>query len=106
MSNIVDVFNPPPQRDLSEEETRDCLPCQVMSSLFTLGFGGYLAAGQPFKYTEKERKRGITVAEFEKRNPLWWRAGLRGFGSALVLFGFIRATEGWVWNKNKKYKEF
>lgn len=106
MSNIIDVFNPPPNRRLEPEETMDCLPCQVMASTFALGFGGYLATGQAFKYTDKERKQGITLAEFEKRNPQWWKYSLRGLGSALIVFGIFRGTEGWIWNKDKKYKKF
>lgn len=105
-SNIVSVFNPPPQRTLSTEETMDCVPCQVMATMFSIGFGGYLAAGQPFKYTDKERKKGISLQEFEKQNPKWWKNGIRGFGGALVIFGLFRGTEGWLWNKNKKYKKF
>ncbi|QLG73417.1 hypothetical protein HG535_0E05010 [Zygotorulaspora mrakii] len=105
-SNILAVFNPPPQRTLNHEETMDCVPCQVMSTMFAVGFGGYLAAGQPFKFSERERLKGLTLEEFQKRNPKWWVNGLRGFGGALVIFGLVRGTEGWLWNPRKEYKKF
>lgn len=105
-SNILSVFNPPPERNLSKEETMDCVPCQVMSTMFALGFGGYLAVGQPFKYTDTERQKGITLEQFKKHNPKWWVNSARGFGGALMIFGLVRGTEGWLWNSNKEYKKF
>lgn len=104
-SNILSVFNPSKQRDLSKEETMDCVPCQIMSSMFALGFGSYLASGKPFEYSEKEKARGVSLAEFERRNPMWWRGAMRGLGGSLVILGFIRGTEGWLWNKGKEYKK-
>ncbi|EDO17072.1 hypothetical protein Kpol_530p42 [Vanderwaltozyma polyspora DSM 70294] len=105
-SNILSVVNPPPQRDLDNEETKDCIPCQIMSTMFSIGFGAYLVSGKPFEYTEVERRRGVTMAEFEKRNPKWWKGSLRGLGGTLIILGFVRGTEGWLWNKEKEYKKF
>lgn len=105
-SNILSVFNPPPERLLTKDETMDCIPCQVMSTLFSIGFGGYLASGQPFKYTEREQLKNITLGQFDKQNPKWWKNGGRAFGGALIMFGLVRGTEGWLWNKEKEYKKF
>ncbi|KAG0676632.1 hypothetical protein C6P41_000360 [Kluyveromyces marxianus] len=105
-SNITSLFNPPPQRELSENETKDCVPCQIMATLFSLGFGGYLASGKPFQYSEVEKKKGVTMEEFIKRNPKWWISSARAFGGALIAFGFVRGTEGWLWNKDKTYKTY
>ncbi|CCE63767.1 hypothetical protein TPHA_0F02860 [Tetrapisispora phaffii CBS 4417] len=104
-SNILAVFNPPPARDMDKSEYQDCLPCQIMSSFFAIGFGSYLASGKPFKYGEKERKAGMSLADFDKRNPKWWRGTMRGLGGSLVVLGVIRGTEGWMWNKDKQYKK-
>ncbi|CAH01791.1 hypothetical protein KDRO_C02750 [Kluyveromyces lactis] len=103
-SNITSLFNPPAQRDLTDEETRDCIPCQIMATAFSLGFGGYLASGKPFQYGEAEKKKGVTVEQFAKLNPKWWVSSARLFGGALIAFGIYRGTEGWLWNKEKKYK--
>lgn len=100
-SNILSVFNPPPQRELSSEETKDCIPCQVMSTMFSLGFGTYLLSGKPFEYSEKEKKRGITAEKFQQMSPKWWRTSLRTMGGSLIIFGLIRGSEGWLWNKKK-----
>lgn len=106
MSNILSVFNPPPSRELDEEETRDCVPCQVMSTVFGIGFGSYLVSGRAFKYSEAEKKKGISLEEFNKRNPMWWRRSLKGLGSIFIIMGLARGTEGWLWNKEKEYKKF
>lgn len=106
MSNILNLFNPPPSRELTEEETRDCVPCQILSTIFGVGFGGYLASGYAFKYTEAEKKKGISLEQFNKVNPLWWKNSMRGLGSVLVIMGLVRGAEGWLWNKEKKYKQF
>ncbi|CCC67962.1 hypothetical protein NCAS_0A14040 [Naumovozyma castellii] len=104
MSNILSVFNPPQQRDLDESETLDCLPCQVMNSMLALGFGSYLVSGRAFKYSTKDTKAGISLKQFEKSNPLWWKSSVKGFGAGLIVYGIVRGTEGWVWNKEKKYQ--
>ncbi|AGO11441.1 AaceriACR195Wp [[Ashbya] aceris (nom. inval.)] len=101
VSNILSVFNPPPSRDLTQEETKDCLPCQLMSSAFALGFGSYLLSGRAFRYNEKDKAKGITLEEFNRYNPAWWRNSLRTFGGGLVLLGLVRGTEGWLWNTDK-----
>ncbi|SCU93652.1 LAMI_0E15126g1_1 [Lachancea mirantina] len=106
VSNILSVFNPAPSRDLDESETRDCVPCQVMSTLFSLGFGSYLVSGKPFEYCEKDQKKGISLREFNRLNPQWWRITLRSAGGILLLFGLFRGTEGWLWNRGKIYKKY
>lgn len=103
-SNIANLFNPPPERDLSVEETEDCLPCQVMATAFSIGFGSYLASGKPFQYGEIEKRKGITVEEFAKLNPKWWVNTIKSFGTVLIVFGIYRGTEGWLWNQQKRYK--
>lgn len=103
-SNILSVFNPPAKRDLSDEEVQDCIPCQVMSTVFSLGFGSYLISGKPFEYSDKEAKRGITAEKFEKMNPQWWRNSLRAFGGSLIVFGLVRGSEKWLWNKQEPRK--
>ncbi|SCV99802.1 LAFE_0B02828g1_1 [Lachancea fermentati] len=105
-SNILSVFNPPPERTLTEEETRDCIPCQIMSTMFSVGFGSYLLSGKAFQYSQKEKNKGISPQDFQKLNPAWWRYTLRTVGGCLIGFGFIRGSEGWLWNKNKEYNRF
>ncbi|CCH61775.1 hypothetical protein TBLA_0F02340 [Henningerozyma blattae CBS 6284] len=105
MSNILNVFNPPPERDLEKTATMDCVPCQIMATMFSIGFGSYLASGRATKYGKKEQAKGVTLQEFEKRNPKWWRSSLRGFGAGLIMFGLIRGSEGWLWNPRKEYKK-
>ncbi|CDO93275.1 unnamed protein product [Kluyveromyces dobzhanskii CBS 2104] len=103
-SNITSLFNPPPQRDLTDAETKDCVPCQIMATAFSLGFGAFLASGRPFQYGEAEKKKGVTVEEFAKLNPRWWISSARALGGALILFGVYRGSEGLLWNKDKTYK--
>jgi hypothetical protein len=93
MSNILKVFNPPESRDLTPEETRDCVPCQIMATVTALGAGYWFASGQVF------RDDSITPQENLKRNPIWWRNSVRIFGVGLLCFGIVRGTEGWIWAK-------
>ncbi|CCD22356.1 Dmo2p NDAI_0A01980 [Naumovozyma dairenensis CBS 421] len=105
MSNILSVFNPPAERNFNEEENLDCLPCQVMNSFLAIGFGTYLASGRAITYSDKDKKKGVTLKEFERRNPLWWRNSIRSIGGGLLVYGVIRGSEGWIWNKDKKYQK-
>lgn len=93
MSNIIKVFNPPESRDLSPEETEDCLPCQIMATFSALGAGAWFASGRVF------HNDTITAEQNLKRNPIWWRTSIRTFGAVLILFGIYRGTEGVVWGK-------
>ncbi|KAH3902662.1 uncharacterized protein SCODWIG_03680 [Saccharomycodes ludwigii] len=102
MSNILNVFNPPPSRDLTPAETRDCIPCKIMSTLFALGFGTYLYSGKATEYGSEEIKKGITLKEFSRRNPTWWKYSLKGIGGSLIFFGLLRGSEGWLWNIAEK----
>ncbi|AMD21246.1 HEL034Wp [Eremothecium sinecaudum] len=103
-SNILSIINPPPPRDISNEEAGDCLPCQVMSTAFSLGFGAYLLSGRAFEYNAKDRAKGISPETFAKQNPKWWQYSVKGIGGSLIMLGLIRGTEGWLWNKSKVYK--
>lgn len=101
MSNILSVFSPPPSRDLTGEETKDCLPCQVMATVSALGAGAWFASGKVFEDDLK-----LTKEESLKKNPIWWRNTIRSSGYLLIAFGIYRGTEGWLWNKENEYKKF
>lgn len=103
-SNILDIFNPPPRRDLTDKETGDCLPCQVMSTVFSLGYGIYLLSGKATEHTDEKKLKGITIEQFEKQNPKWWRASLKTVGIGLIVLGLFRGTDGFLWNTDKTYK--
>lgn len=103
-SNILSIFNPPETRDLSDQEVQDCLLCQIMSTTFSLGFGCYLISNMPFKYGDKERAQGISMKEFQIRNPKWWKYTLKGVGASLLILGIVRGTERWIWNRPKEDK--
>ncbi|ODQ77573.1 hypothetical protein BABINDRAFT_9919 [Babjeviella inositovora NRRL Y-12698] len=60
-SNILSVFNPPPSRDLTPEESKDCLPCQILGGCGALIGGTYLATGLVFR----GEKPGINSANYK-----------------------------------------
>ncbi|ODV70812.1 uncharacterized protein CYBJADRAFT_173169 [Cyberlindnera jadinii NRRL Y-1542] len=99
MSNIVNVFNPPPSRDLTPEETKDCVPCQIMSTCFALAAGYWFASGRVFENDK------ISVEENLKKNPIWWRNAVKGFGVGLLGFGVVRGTEGILWGTKSEVLE-
>ncbi|AET39671.1 Dmo2p Ecym_4648 [Eremothecium cymbalariae DBVPG len=100
-SNIFAVFNPPPTRNLEDDESKDCLPCQIMSTVFSVGFGSYLLSGKAFEYSMKDKMKGITVEEFNRMNPKWWRVSVKNLGGAFIILGLVRGTEGWLWTTKK-----
>ncbi len=93
MTNITEIFNPPPVREHTSEESLDCLPCQIMSSLGSLGAGYYLGSGLVYKGD----------ADFHK-NPQWWRYSVKSAGVLLLAFGMYRGGQGWLWDKDIVYK--
>lgn len=48
-SNILDVIHPQTPHDITGEEAKDCIPCQVMGSITALLAGGYFSSGYLFK---------------------------------------------------------
>ncbi|ODV97520.1 hypothetical protein PACTADRAFT_38449 [Pachysolen tannophilus NRRL Y-2460] len=92
MSNIIDIFVPPKPRDLSEDETADCVPCQMMAFLFGVGGGLYFSSGRVFK--------GEKIGD----NPMWWKYTVRTGGLAMIAYGAYRGGQGWLWDKDRVYK--
>ncbi|CDK27084.1 unnamed protein product [Kuraishia capsulata CBS 1993] len=85
MSNLAKIFNPPESRDLSEEEVKDCIPCQVMASFAGVVGGAYFASGMAFKGANPEL------------NPLWWKNSIRIGGVGLIAMGIYRGGQGLFW---------
>lgn len=82
MSNILDIFNPPPSRLLSDEE---CVPCTAVQLAVCLGGGAYFLLPLPFK-----GKNGVVDL---RKHPLWFQRGVRGTGVVLVALGMYRLGE-------------
>lgn len=93
-SNILDVFKDKEPRDITGEEAKDCLPCQVMGSLGSLAAGVYFSSGYLFK----------DDYDF-KTNPQWWRNTIKGVGYGLIGLGIYRGGQGWLWDKTREYKQ-
>lgn len=96
MSNIANVFNPQQE----SKPIEDCLSCDIFNSIFLLGTGGYLSSG---KAILKDKK--VSVKEFNKKNPIWWRNGVRSFGAFLIGYGIYRSFdtyESWKTSQEKK----
>ncbi|KAL6940405.1 hypothetical protein ACO0QE_004305 [Hanseniaspora vineae] len=101
MSNIVNLINPPPSRDLTPEETKDCVPCTIMSTAFALGFGTYLLLGKATEYDAKL----ATLKEHDARNPKWWKTTLKVSGASLIIFGLWRGTDGYMRYSEEKKRQ-
>ncbi|PSK35812.1 hypothetical protein C7M61_004294 [Candidozyma pseudohaemuli] len=82
MSNIINVFNPPPSRLLGDEE---CLGCTAVQLVVCLGGGGYFLLSLPFK-----GKNGTVDL---RKHPIWFQRGVRGVGIGLVALGMYRLGE-------------
>lgn len=96
MSNIANVFNPQQE----SKPVEDCLSCDIFNSIFLLGAGGYLSSG---KAILKDKK--VSVEEFNKKNPIWWKNSVRGFGVFLIGYGIYRSFdtyESWKTSEEKK----
>lgn len=86
MSNILDIFNPPPPRAYTQAEIeRDCLPCTAIQAAVLLGFGTYLLSLAVFK----DNSGAIDPV----KHPRWWQRSVRGAGILLVALGAYRAGE-------------
>lgn len=84
MSNILSVFNPPPPRDLGDDEV-NCLGCTAVQSLVAFAGGGYLTSNLPFK--DKFGKVDLV------KNPIWWQKSIKGVGILIFGLGAYRAGE-------------
>ncbi|ODV58419.1 Dmo2p ASCRUDRAFT_120849 [Ascoidea rubescens DSM 1968] len=93
MSNILKIINPPESRDLTDEEVKDCVPCQIMASFTGILGGAYFASGRVFK------------GEKLNSNPGWWKIFVRSFGAGMIGFGVYRGGQGWLWDLNHEYKK-
>ncbi|QPG75942.1 hypothetical protein FOA43_003328 [Brettanomyces nanus] len=94
-SNIVNVLHQPEKsRVLTGEEAKDCIPCQVMGAFTAMAAGGYFSSGHLFK-NDKDLVK----------NPKWWRQSIKYFGYGLIALGVYRGGQGWLWDKDREYKE-
>lgn len=82
MSNILGVFNPPPSRDLTDEE---CMPCTAVQLLVCFAGGGYFLSQMPFR-----DKNGVVDL---KKHPVWFQRGVRGVAIGLIGLGMFRVGE-------------
>ncbi|KAH3684316.1 hypothetical protein WICPIJ_004696 [Wickerhamomyces pijperi] len=97
MSNIVNIFNPKPSRDLTPEEYADCLPCQIMATF------GCITAGSYFLTDRLWNDPNISLKENLEKNPIWWRNSIKGLGVLLIGYGGYRGLEAsWGWNQDQK----
>ncbi|PVH16673.1 uncharacterized protein CXQ87_004969 [Candidozyma duobushaemuli] len=95
MSNIINVFNPPPSRSLGDEE---CLGCTAVQSVVCLGGGGYFLSSLPFK-----GKNGTVDL---RKHPIWFQRGVRGVGIGLVALGMYRLGEVvQIYSKRRRKEE-
>lgn len=92
-SNILGVFTQSEESRLITDE-ENCLVCQIMGSFTCLAGGAYFMSNIPFKGSN----------ESLKKNPLWWKNTVKSAGFTLFALGIYRAGEGWLWNKDIKYK--
>lgn len=93
-SNILEVLKPPEEsRSITDEEA--CLTCQIMGSLTCLAGGLYFMSEIPFNGSNSSTTK----------NPVWWKNTVKSAGLGLFLLGVYRGGEGWLWNKNIKYKD-
>lgn len=96
MSNILSVFNPPPARDLSDEEVgRGCIGCTAVQGATAMGVGAYMALGAILKPLAQSLAKTGPVT-----HPPWWKASVRAGGALLVIFGAVRAAEAWTLFRN------
>jgi hypothetical protein len=93
MSNILSVFNPPPGRDLSDEEVgKGCIGCTAIQGGTAIALGAYMALGAILKPLVQSlaKQSGTPVV-----HPTWWKATIRSGGAFLVVFGAVRVAEAW-----------
>lgn len=92
MSNILNVFNPPPGKNLPDE---DCLGCTAVQLAVSFVGGGYFLSSLPFK-----DKSGLVDL---KKHPVWFQRGVRGVGVGLIGLSFYRLGEVGKIFYNRKY---
>lgn len=93
MLNLLKVFSPE-LRDLTEEEAKDCVPCQVVAGSAALLGGAYLASGRVFH------------GQAPGTHPESYVRSVRGAGGAVLLLGIYRLGQGWLWDREREYRLF
>lgn len=98
MSNILDVFNPPPSGPATVATGSDCLPCTLVQATLAIGGGLYLFSGRPFQ----DAKGKVDLV----KHPLWWQRLVRGALVVVVALGCYRLGEAAViaydkWEKRR-----
>lgn len=87
MSNILDVFNPPPAGNV-DRNPQDCIPCTLVQAALALGGGLYLYSGMPFMDSSGK----IDVS----KHPLWWQRTVRATLVVVIALGAYRLGEAGV----------
>ncbi|KAL6948090.1 hypothetical protein ACO0OE_002113 [Hanseniaspora uvarum] len=103
-SNIINLFSQNSPKDSKEIKYEDCIPCQVMATAFALSLGAYMQTQHLYP---KETKKGekLNPIEWEKMYPKWYRTTMKATGLGLIVFGCVRGSEHWLWNKEEKKNE-
>lgn len=70
----------------------NCLGCDIFNSVFLLIGGSILSSGSLIRKDPK-----LSVSQFNKLHPLWWRRGLRFAGVGVLGLGVYRTVE-WIYN--------
>ncbi|KAL6936086.1 hypothetical protein ACO0OL_002277 [Hanseniaspora opuntiae] len=99
-SNIINLLSQNSPENSKEIQYEDCIPCQVMATAFALGLGAYMQTQHLYPKKDNAGK-AVTQVEWEKMYPKWYRTSMRATGLGLIVFGCVRGSEHWLWNRKK-----
>lgn len=102
-SNIINLFSQNSPQNSKEIQYEDCIPCQVMATAFALSLGAYMQTQH--LYPKEVKGKPLTPADWEKTYPKWYRTSMKVTGAGLIMFGLVRGSEHWLWNKTQKKNE-
>lgn len=77
-----------PIRDNGLKSIENCLGCDIFNSVFLLTGGSILSSGVLIRKDPK-----LSVTQFNRLHPRWWRAGLRFAGVGVIGLGIYRTIE-------------
>ncbi|XBW37522.1 hypothetical protein QEN19_003104 [Hanseniaspora menglaensis] len=106
-SNILSLMSQKPPSSSEKVEYEDCIPCQVMATVFALSLGTYFQTQHPFPKTKSVNNKEVilTASEWNHLYPKWYRQSMKVTGWALIGFGIYRGTENWLWFKHGVAKQ-